>query len=196
MDGIILINKPIGITSRDVVNKLTKIFGTKKMGHTGTLDPFASGVMIVTINKGTKISSYLENLDKEYVAEVVLGTSTDTLDLDGEVIGNIKNKEELENYINNEQKELKEKYDVDKVYVPTGVDIQKYTTYKKEVLRLWKKGVVNPLKYKKDHNFKRYLYLTKKHLEAMDEHGLCPYHRPSFLRKHFGKAEQLPLLKI
>ena len=51
--------------------------------------------------------------------------------LDGEVIGNIKNKEELENYINNEQKELKEKYDVDKVYVPTGVDIQKHTTYKK-----------------------------------------------------------------
>lgn len=86
MDGILLINKPIGITSRDVVNQLTKKFNTKKIGHTGTLDPFASGVMIVTINKGTKISSYLENLDKEYIAEVVLGISTDTLDLDGEVI--------------------------------------------------------------------------------------------------------------
>lgn len=86
MDGILLINKPIGITSRDVVNKLTKKFGTKKMGHTGTLDPFASGVMIVTINKGTKISSYLEALDKEYVAELVLGVSTDTLDLEGEVL--------------------------------------------------------------------------------------------------------------
>ena len=86
MDGILLINKPIGITSRDVVNQLTKKFNTKKIGHTGTLDPFASGVMIVTINKGTKISSYLENLDKEYIAEVVLGVSTDTLDLDGEVI--------------------------------------------------------------------------------------------------------------
>lgn len=86
MDGILLINKPIGITSRDVVNQLTKKFNTKKIGHTGTLDPFASGVMIVTINKGTKISSYLENLDKEYIAEVALGISTDTLDLDGEVI--------------------------------------------------------------------------------------------------------------
>lgn len=86
MDGILLINKPIGITSRDVVNRLTKKFQTKKMGHTGTLDPFASGVMIVTINKGTKISSYLENLDKEYIAEIVLGISTDTLDLDGEII--------------------------------------------------------------------------------------------------------------
>ncbi len=86
MDGILLINKPIGITSRDVVNQLTKKFNTKKIGHTGTLDPFASGVMIVTINKGTKISSYLENLNKEYIAEVVLGVSTDTLDLDGEII--------------------------------------------------------------------------------------------------------------
>lgn len=86
MDGILLINKPIGITSRDVVNQLTKKFNTKKIGHTGTLDPFASGVMIVTINKGTKISSYLENLDKEYIAEVLLGISTDTLDLDGEIV--------------------------------------------------------------------------------------------------------------
>lgn len=86
MDGILLINKPIGLTSRDVVNKLTKKFGTKKIGHTGTLDPFASGVLIVTLNKGTKISSYIEDLDKEYVAELVLGISTDTLDLDGEVI--------------------------------------------------------------------------------------------------------------
>lgn len=86
MDGILLINKPIGITSRDVVNMLTKKFGTKKIGHTGTLDPFASGVLIVTINKGTKISSYIEDLEKEYVAELVLGISTDTLDLDGEVI--------------------------------------------------------------------------------------------------------------
>ena len=86
MDGILLINKPIGLTSRDVVNKLTKKFGTKKIGHTGTLDPFASGVLIVTINKGTKISSYIEDLDKEYVAELFLGISTDTLDLDGEVV--------------------------------------------------------------------------------------------------------------
>ena len=60
MDGILLINKPIGWTSRDVVNKLTKKFNTKKIGHTGTLDPFASGLLIVTVGKATKISSYLE----------------------------------------------------------------------------------------------------------------------------------------
>ena len=54
--------------------------------------------------------------------------------LDGKVVGNVKDKEELEDYINDEQKELKEKYDVDKVYIPEGVDIQKWTTYKKELL--------------------------------------------------------------
>lgn len=86
MDGILLINKPIGMTSRDVVNKLMKKFNTNKVGHTGTLDPFASGLLIITINKGTKISSFIEHLDKEYIAELKLGAKTTTLDLEGEVI--------------------------------------------------------------------------------------------------------------
>ena len=86
MDGILLINKPIGMTSRDVVNKLMKKFNTNKVGHTGTLDPFASGLLILTINKGTKISSFIEHLDKEYIAELKLGAKTTTLDLEGEVI--------------------------------------------------------------------------------------------------------------
>lgn len=90
MDGILLINKPIGWTSRDVVNKLTRKFNTKKIGHTGTLDPFASGLLIVTVGKATKISSYLEGLDKEYIAELTLGKNTTTLDLDGEVIEEFK----------------------------------------------------------------------------------------------------------
>ncbi len=93
MDGILLINKEIGVTSRDVVNKLMKKFNTKKMGHTGTLDPFASGLMIVSINKGTKISQFMENLSKEYIARVVLGSDTDTLDLDG-TITNTKDMDE------------------------------------------------------------------------------------------------------
>ena len=86
MNGILLINKPIGITSRDVVNLLMKKFNIRKIGHTGTLDPFAGGLMIVTINNGTKISSYIEDLDKQYIAELKLGEATSTLDLDGEVI--------------------------------------------------------------------------------------------------------------
>lgn len=105
MDGILLVNKPIGITSRDVVNQLTKKFGTKKIGHTGTLDPFASGVLIVTINKGTKISSYIEDLDKKYTAELVLGITTDTLDLEGKILEERKvdlpvNKDKLLEVIN------------------------------------------------------------------------------------------------
>ena len=87
MDGILLVNKPIGSTSRDVVNALMKKFNTKKMGHTGTLDPFASGVLLISVGRGTKISTYVEGLDKEYVAELTLGKDTDTLDLEGNVIG-------------------------------------------------------------------------------------------------------------
>ena len=86
MDGILIVNKPIGYTSRDVVNKIMKIFHTKKVGHTGTLDPFASGVLIITINRGTKISNFIEALDKSYIGELKLGVNTDTLDLEGEVI--------------------------------------------------------------------------------------------------------------
>lgn len=86
MDGILVINKPIGKTSRDVVNALMKKFNIKKMGHTGTLDPFASGVLLISVGKGTKISSYVEGLDKEYIAELCLGQDTDTLDLEGNVI--------------------------------------------------------------------------------------------------------------
>lgn len=86
MDGILLINKPIGMTSRDCVNKIMKKFNTRKVGHTGTLDPFASGLLIITINKGTRISSYIETLDKEYIAEVKLGEKTSTLDLEGEIL--------------------------------------------------------------------------------------------------------------
>ena len=86
MDGILLVNKPIGMTSRDVVNILMKKFNTRKIGHTGTLDPFASGLLIITINKGTKISSFLEDLNKEYITELKLGESTTTLDLEGEIL--------------------------------------------------------------------------------------------------------------
>ena len=86
MDGILLVNKPIGMTSRDVFNILIKKFNTKKICHTGTLDPFANGLLIITINKGTKISSFLEDLNKEYIAELKLGESTTTLDLEGEVL--------------------------------------------------------------------------------------------------------------
>lgn len=86
MDGIIVINKPKGITSREVVNKVCKLLNTKKVGHTGTLDPIATGVLVLCVGKATKLVETLTSNDKEYVATVKLGILTDTLDTDGTII--------------------------------------------------------------------------------------------------------------
>lgn len=85
MDGLILINKQQSWTSRDVCNVVQKRFSTKKVGHTGTLDPFATGLLIITINKANKISQFLDDFPKTYVATLSLGKATDTLDLTGNV---------------------------------------------------------------------------------------------------------------
>lgn len=86
MNGIILINKQKGVTSRDIVNDLVHIFHTKKIGHTGTLDPIASGVLVATIGKYTKLNDVIMSTYKEYIAEMKLGIETDTLDITGEVL--------------------------------------------------------------------------------------------------------------
>ena len=86
MDGIIVINKEKGYTSHDVVAKLKKKFNISKVGHTGTLDPNATGVLPILIGKGTKFSKYLINHDKTYEVELELGKKTDTADIEGEVI--------------------------------------------------------------------------------------------------------------
>lgn len=86
MNGLICIDKPCGITSFDVIFKLRKIFKTKKIGHSGTLDPLASGVLPVFVNRATKVISYLENTDKSYVAEFLIGKKTDTQDITGTVL--------------------------------------------------------------------------------------------------------------
>jgi tRNA pseudouridine55 synthase len=84
MDGIIVINKPQGWTSHDIVAKVKRIVG-EKVGHTGTLDPMAEGVLPLLIGKGTQCSSYLVNHDKEYIATVQLGSKTDTGDKEGTI---------------------------------------------------------------------------------------------------------------
>jgi tRNA pseudouridine55 synthase len=85
-ENIILVDKPKGITSFDVIRILRREMGIKKMGHAGTLDPLASGLMIVGINDGTKKMEEFLKLDKSYEAEILLGTKTDTGDLEGEVV--------------------------------------------------------------------------------------------------------------
>lgn len=86
MNGVIVVNKPKGITSRDVVNKLVKVFGTKSIGHIGTLDPMAMGVLVCLIGKYTKLGSIMVNHDKEYIATFKLDVLTDTLDIEGKVL--------------------------------------------------------------------------------------------------------------
>lgn len=86
MNGVVVVNKPKGITSRDVVNKLVKVFGTKSIGHIGTLDPMATGVLVCLIGKYTKLGSIMVNHDKEYIATFKLNVLTDTLDIEGKVL--------------------------------------------------------------------------------------------------------------
>ena len=86
MEGIIVVNKPKGITSFDVIRRLKKILKTKKIGHTGTLDPLATGVMLVCVGKATKLASDLEAKDKIYIADFDIGYATDTYDIEGKKI--------------------------------------------------------------------------------------------------------------
>ena len=85
-NGILIINKDLGYTSRDVVNVVSKSLGTKKVGHTGTLDPMASGVLVLCVGKALKVCELLTANEKEYIAGVTLGIETDTLDMDGNII--------------------------------------------------------------------------------------------------------------
>lgn len=85
MDGIVVIDKPAGLTSHDVVSIVKKILGVKKAGHTGTLDPLATGVLPVCINEATKLAQFLTAENKTYLATMLLGVRTDTQDTEGKV---------------------------------------------------------------------------------------------------------------
>lgn len=96
MNGVIVVNKPKGITSRDVVNKLVKEFSTKSIGHIGTLDPMATGVLVCLIGKYTKLGSIMVDHDKEYIATFKLNILTDTLDSEGKILKTDNKKISLE----------------------------------------------------------------------------------------------------
>lgn len=88
MKGILIVNKPKGYTSQDVVSKVKKILDIKKAGHTGTLDPLATGILPVMLGEYTKLSKYLIEHDKTYIAKIRLGEKSSTGDLEGEIIEN------------------------------------------------------------------------------------------------------------
>ena len=83
MDGLLIIDKPAGITSHDVVARVRRILKTKRVGHTGTLDPFATGVMVILVGKATRLAQFLDKDEKEYEAVVQFGAETDTGDHTG-----------------------------------------------------------------------------------------------------------------
>ncbi|MPW25830.1 tRNA pseudouridine(55) synthase TruB [Alkalibaculum sp. M08DMB] len=86
MNGILNIYKPSGMTSHDVVNKVRRALNTKKVGHTGTLDPIAEGILPLCIGSATKVSQFIVEKDKEYIAEVFLGVKTDSYDKTGHIV--------------------------------------------------------------------------------------------------------------
>jgi len=97
-DGLIVVDKPVGYTSRDIVNIVGRFLNTKKVGHAGTLDPIATGVLVIGVGEGLKLIEFLSTEEKEYVARARFGVSTDTLDMTGNII------ESTENYFVNESK--------------------------------------------------------------------------------------------
>ena len=134
--GIIVINKPKDLTSRDVVNIISKNLNIKKVGHNGTLDPLATGVLVICFGKYTKLNDLLTSHEKEYIAEVTLGLETDTLDITGKILNqNIPHitKEELVKALKNFEKTYNQevpKYSAVKV---GGKKLYEYAREGKEV---------------------------------------------------------------
>lgn len=135
--GIIVINKPKDLTSRDVVNIISKKLNIKKVGHNGTLDPLATGVLVICFGKYTKLNDLLTSHEKEYIAEVTLGLETDTLDITGKILN--KNtphitKEEIIKALKNFEKTYNQevpKYSAIKV---SGKKLYEYAREGKEVI--------------------------------------------------------------
>ena len=136
INGVIPIYKEKGMTSFDVVREIKRIFKTNKVGHTGTLDPLAEGVLLVCIGKATKIVELLTSNEKEYIAKVKLGIETDTLDIEGKVlkeaeVKKINLKETIDSYKNKTYQQEVPKYSAIKVngkklyeYARKNIDVE------------------------------------------------------------------------
>ena len=138
-NGILLIDKPSGITSHDVVDRVRRTLKMKKVGHAGTLDPNATGLMIVLVGKGTKASQFLMSMDKTYTGTFQLGLVTDSYDIDGEVVSETEPQEfpeadlkkEMQAFIG-DQYQMPPMFSAKKV---NGVPLYKHARKGKEVER-------------------------------------------------------------
>ena len=132
--GVLVVNKEKGITSFDVVKEVSKTLGIKKIGHTGTLDPLAEGVLVLTIGTFTKLGEDLTSLDKEYIAEVEEGIITDTLDITGNIIDKNNNRvSELENLITSFKKTYLQEVPVYSAVKVNGKKLYEYARNNLEV---------------------------------------------------------------
>lgn len=136
MDGVIVIDKEKDYTSRDVVNIVGKHFKTKKVGHTGTLDPLATGVLVICIGQATKLVELLTNHDKEYIADITFGIETDTLDITGNILKEENtnfSKEEIEKVLNEYQKEYDQMVPIYSAIKINGKKLYEYAREKEKI---------------------------------------------------------------
>lgn len=148
MQGLLLIDKPYGITSFGAVAKVRQLCGIKRVGHTGTLDPMATGVLPVFVGRATVLSQYLSSADKEYTAKVRLGITTDTLDITGKVISTSEKAVDEEILLKTAQSFLGEIEQIPPMYSAVKVDGKKlYQLARegKEIQRLPRKVTIKEL---------------------------------------------------
>lgn len=133
--GVIVINKKSGPTSFDIVNEVSHIFGIKKVGHTGTLDPLAEGILIIAIGKATKIVELLTSKDKGYIAEVKLGFCTDSYDTDGAILNrcNIPDNLDISNVLNSFKKTYMQEVPIYSAVKVNGKKLYEYARSGKSV---------------------------------------------------------------
>lgn len=136
MNGVLIVNKEKGKTSRDVVNDLVHFFHFKKIGHTGTLDPLAEGVLVVTLGKYTKLTNALTSLYKEYIGTMQLGLETDTLDIEGNIIREekeIPSVEEITRVFDNFPRNYKQEVPLYSAVKINGLHLYQYARRNEEV---------------------------------------------------------------
>lgn len=137
MNGLLVVNKPKNYTSRDVVNALNKVFNTKAIGHIGTLDPLATGVLVCLIGKYTKLNNLLTMHNKEYIADFKLGILTDTLDATGRVLDTSNNfikKEKLVRALKKFKKTYMQEVPMYSAVKVNGRKLYDYARYDEEVV--------------------------------------------------------------
>ena len=136
MDGILIIDKEKNYTSRDVVNIVSNSLKTKKVGHTGTLDPLATGLLVICVGKATKLVDILTNHDKEYIADITFGIETDTLDSTGNILkeeNKIIKKEDIIQALNSYKKEYDQQVPI---YSAIKINGKKLYEYARENIKV------------------------------------------------------------